>query len=255
LDGCPGAIVLTLDVWPRLVELGKRLPEWLPVANFASSRRLTQREDEVVIGVAGLNEPDLTAAKRACGILIVAGCFVALPPVAMVLAVVPLYYAASWLPELAVKAAEEKTRRSIDEELPRLAELMAVMTTAGLSPALALPRAVGDCVGPLRRSLDKALAAINLGVPRRQALAQAAAWTPSRDYVRFAELLADAERFGQPLGAALRGMAVDLREKQAAAVREEAQKLPIKMLFPLVFLILPAFILLSAGPLILNMVG
>ncbi len=245
--------MLTVNVWSGLATLGGYLPDWLPVAptpsTWALAGQVTGQGD-----ADSLNETDFDRAKRACGVVAGAAALVVFPVVVGVLATIPLYYLATLLPELAVKAARAKASQAIDAELPRLAELLAVMTTAGLSPTLALPRAVEDCGGPLRMSLDTAIAAINLGVPRRQALAQAAAQTPSRDFARFVELLADAERFGQPLGRPLRDMATNLRGKQAAAVRAEAQKLPVKMLFPLVFMILPAFILLSAGPLIVSMV-
>lgn len=246
--------MLTIDIWPRLAELGRCLPEWLPVAANQRERALVEQVPHGESGADCLNEIDFARAKRACGVLAGAAAFFVLPWAVAVIAAAPFYYVATMLPDIAVKAATAKTERAIDSELPRLAELLAVMTTAGLSPALALPRAVADCTGPLRRSLDTAMAAINLGVPRRLALAEAAGRTPSRDFMRVVELLADAERFGQPLGRPLREMAANLRDKQAAAVRAEAQKLPVKMLFPLVFMILPAFILLSAGPLIISMV-
>jgi tight adherence protein C len=227
-----------------LAAAGSKLPEWLPAIRLRGTAEA---------GSIGLDERDLDQVKRAAGVLIAAMSICLLPLIVWIVGAAPLYLAATLLPDVAVSAAAEKTRRAIDDELPRLAELMAVLSAAGLNPALALPRAASDCAGPLRAALDTAIREIGLGAPRRRALREAAGRTPSRDFVRFADLLADADRFGLPLGEAMRGLAAELRAKRAAAIREEAQKLPVKMLFPLVFMILPAFILLTAGPLILTM--
>jgi tight adherence protein C len=235
---------LTDRLWPRLAEAGNRLPDWLPVLRLRGT---------VEAGSIGLDERGLNQVKRAVGVGIAAASVCLLPLTIWSVCAAPIYLAATLLPDVAAAAAAEKTRRAIDDELPRLAELMAVLSAAGLNPALALPRAASDCAGPLRAALDTAIREIGLGAPRRRALREAAGRTPSRDFARFADLLADADRFGLPLGEAMRGLAAELRAKRAARIREDAQKLPVKMLFPLVFMILPAFILLTAGPMILTM--
>ena len=56
------------------------------------------------------------------------------------------------------------------------------------------------------------------------------------------------KRLGTSLGSTLRSVAEDLRGERRARAEELARRAPIKMLFPLVFLILPAFLLLTVGP-------
>lgn len=218
-----------------LTAAGGHMPERLPVLSLPG---------------AGF---DNAPSKRAAGAVALGAALLALPGLAAPLAAVPAYLAGTLVPDMLLSAAGERERRAVDAELPALAELIAVMATAGLNPSQALPLAAAECAGPLRQALDVALAGVALGVPRRQALQDAAAATPSDDFRRLADLLADADRFGLPLGETMRRWAAELRDKQTAAMREEAQKLPVKMLFPLVFMILPAFILLTAGPLFLTM--
>ncbi|MER3521636.1 MAG: hypothetical protein C4317_05385 [Acidimicrobiia bacterium] len=60
--------------------------------------------------------------------------------------------------------------------------------------------------------------------------------------------IAGSERLGHPLGPALMRLARDLREREIRAAQASARKAPIKVLFPLVFCILPAFVLLTVVP-------
>ena len=59
------------------------------------------------------------------------------------------------------------------------------------------------------------------------------------------------QQLGTVLGTTLRRVAEDLRRERRTRAEEAARKAPIKMLFPLVFLILPAFLLLTVGPVVL----
>ena len=66
-----------------------------------------------------------------------------------------------------------------------------------------------------------------------------------------AAALSRSQQLGTVLGSTLRRVAENLRREQRARAEEAARKAPIKMLFPLVFLILPAFLLLTVGPVVL----
>jgi tight adherence protein C len=66
-----------------------------------------------------------------------------------------------------------------------------------------------------------------------------------------ASALGRAHRLGTSPRAALRGIATELRAERRARAEELARRAPVKMLFPLVLLILPAFLLLTVGPVLL----
>jgi Flp pilus assembly protein TadB len=93
--------------------------------------------------------------------------------------------------------------------------------------------------GPVASEINRALRSISAGqqpsiaTPDIQALFSAA----------------DAsENSGMPLAGTITAMAADLRRAAAAVSRERLAKLPVKMLFPLAFLILPGFVLLTVVP-------
>lgn len=203
-------------------------------------------------GAEGLDGTPDTAARGAGVITVLAGIILLPKPFAYV-AIIPLYFLGTHAPALIKAAALARIGAEIDTALPDLADLMTLLVEAGIGVSRALLIAAGETTGALRERLDSALAQIEVGVARQEALLNAAAVSSSIEFKAFAGLFAEAERYGTPVAAALRAFADDARDKQLGRVREEAQKLPIKMLFPLVFMILPAFILLTVGPLAVEM--
>ena len=75
------------------------------------------------------------------------------------------------------------------------------------------------------------------------------------DLRRAITVITRAETLGSSLGQATSELAADVRSKRRASVAERARSAPVKMLFPLVFLILPAFLLLTVVPVLLATVG
>jgi tight adherence protein C len=73
-----------------------------------------------------------------------------------------------------------------------------------------------------------------------------------RDLRRTVAVLERSESLGTPLKDSLVQLAADVRSSRAALAAEKARKAPVKMLFPLVFLVLPAFLLLTVVPVLLS---
>lgn len=224
----------------RLLDLltgfGRFVPESWPVWRFAGS------------------ESAQDPAARGTGVLAGLAAVVLLPKPLAYAAAIPLYFAGTRAPDLIREMAIKKTGAEIDAAVPDMADLMTLLVEAGIGVSRALPIAAGETQGALRERLDSTLAQINVGVVRTEALINAADKSSSNELKAFARLFAEADKYGTPVAATLRAFADDARDKQLCQAREEAQKLPIKILFPLVFMILPAFILLTVGPLVISLV-
>jgi tight adherence protein C len=96
--------------------------------------------------------------------------------------------------------------------------------------------------------------ATDLGRRWRDELRAAARRVDLPDLSRAVELLVRTERLGSSLADEMSRLAADVRESRRARATERARAAPVKMLFPLVFLILPAFLLLTVVPVLLTTV-
>jgi tight adherence protein C len=171
---------------------------------------------------------------------------------------VPLALAASVLVvagrRLLAARAVAGRRRAADSEVPHLLDLVAAATSAGLSATAAFRAAVSSLRGPLGDELRASLDAVDLGGRWRPELTRATERLDLPELRRTIAILERTAALGTSLTDATRELASDVRQARRAAVAERARTAPVKMLFPLVFLILPAFLLLTVVPVLLTTV-
>jgi tight adherence protein C len=142
----------------------------------------------------------------------------------------------------------------IDYDLPELIDILVVTVEAGLGFAGSIRTASERISGPLGDELRLALQEQNMGLSTEESLRHmlARADTPSvRSFVR---AVTQGETLGVSIGDILRSLAVEMRKRRRASAEERAQKAPIKILFPLVFLIFPAMFVILLGPAIFDFI-
>jgi tight adherence protein C len=165
----------------------------------------------------------------------------------------PVVGLAAWrIPEFMQGRAALRRRARADAELPQLLDLLAAASSAGLSASLALRRAAGALEGPLAEELAGVLQAVDLGGRWRDELRTTADRLDLPDLRRTVAALTRTETLGSSLATSMQGLADRVRASRRAAVTERARTAPVKMLFPLVFLVLPAFLLLTVVPVLLS---
>ena len=136
------------------------------------------------------------------------------------------------------------------EAVALTADLFALAAGAGLTPYLALEVVVRFVSGPVAVRLGAALlSAQRCGVSLAEALEAEAETTPR--LAPLLTLLAASERGGAPVGAALVRLAASMRAQARRRAMARARTVPVRLLFPLVFLVLPAFLLLTVAPVVL----
>lgn len=155
-------------------------------------------------------------------------------------------------PMLALKARVESRRDEVAAALPDAVELLAVCTRAGLNIPLGLKRVASRFSGVLGEEMRRATGEMDLGVPRSEALSSLGRRVALDEAEAFVGALMKADRFGVGIADSMEGFAADLRGRRRRKVEEQARRAPVKILFPLVFLILPAFVLLTVVPLLLG---
>jgi len=156
------------------------------------------------------------------------------------------------VPDLALARLARRTLAAADREIPVLLDLLAVATSAGLPPQLAFRRAVEAATGPLADELRSVLDASDLGGRWRDELVVVGDRLGLPDLQRLLGALARTDSLGSSLAEEIGHLASDVREARRAGAAQRARTAPVKMLFPLVFLVLPAFLLLTVVPVLLT---
>jgi tight adherence protein C len=152
------------------------------------------------------------------------------------------------LPLRIVKDRAKRRLGEIDYELPELIDLLVVTVEAGLGFVGALQMSAGRLVGPLGEELRLTLQEQNMGLSINEALANTMARCDTPSMRSFVRSIVQGETLGVSIGQILRDLATEMRRRRKANAEERAQKAPIKILFPLVFLIFPAMFVVLLGP-------
>ena len=150
--------------------------------------------------------------------------------------------------------AGKRRRTAVDAEIPQLLDLLAAGSSAGLAAPLALRRAADGLTGPLADEVRASVRAVDLGARWRDELEALADRLDLPDLRRTVSALTRTESLGASLAQATAELAASVRQARRAATMERARTAPVKMLFPLVFLVLPAFLLLTVVPVLLTTV-
>jgi len=138
--------------------------------------------------------------------------------------------------------------RRIDYEIPELVDLLVTTVEAGVGFLAALQLAARRVREPLGQELRVTLREQGMGLTLDEALRNLGSRTKSGNLRMFVQAVLQGETLGVSIGKILRDLAVDMRKARRQMAEERAQKAPIKLLFPLVFLILPAMMLVLLGP-------
>jgi tight adherence protein C len=140
--------------------------------------------------------------------------------------------------------------RVIRRELPLVLDLLQVAVSAGCTPYRALELTVRWGPSASGLAFGAALDATRVGSSLRDALDAVALDAPTLTPVT--DVLLSSDRLGAPAGPALTRLAHDVRSDLRRRAEARARTLPVKLLFPLVFLVLPAFGLLTVVPALLS---
>src|SRR4051812_11314678 len=132
---------------------------------------------------------------------------------------------------------------TLARELPVAVDLLGVAVGAGCTPYLAVEVAARWSPPTVAASLDTVVRACALGAGFGAAWHDVALRHPRLEPL--AEALAAGERSGAPVGPALARLAAEERAAARRRVESQARRVPVRLLFPLVFLVLPAFVLLT----------
>ncbi len=160
-----------------------------------------------------------------------------------------------FLPDLLVYNSalrrQDKVRRSIADVL----DMLTVSVEAGLGFDAALAQVARNARGPLAGETARALQEMQLGKSRVDALRSMADRAAVMELRTFTSAVVQASELGIPIAQVLREQSKEMRIRRRQRAEEKAQKVPIKILFPLIFFIFPALFIIVLGPAVIRLVS
>ena len=157
--------------------------------------------------------------------------------------------ALAWLgPAVLVSTRAQRRMDRVDRDLPELIDLLIATIEAGLGFAGSLQLVADRFHGPLGQELRLTLGEQNMGLSTDRALANLLERCQTQSVRAFVRAVSQAESLGVSIGTVMRNLAAETRKRRREAAKEKVQKAPVKMLFPLVFMIFPALLIVLLYP-------
>jgi tight adherence protein C len=153
-----------------------------------------------------------------------------------------------FLPDLLLYNAGQKRQEGIRKGLPDVLDMLTVCVEAGLGFDAALAQVARTTTGPLAAECARVLKEMQIGKSRTQALRAMADRTTVPELRAFASALVQAGELGIPVARVLREQAKEMRIRRRQRAEEQAQKVTVKILFPLIFFLFPALFVVIIGP-------
>jgi tight adherence protein C len=149
-----------------------------------------------------------------------------------------------------------KTRKTdVTRALPDVIDLLTISVEAGLGFDPALGRVVEKWDNALTRELGRMLSEMRMGSSRRDAMREVAMRVNVEDLNTFISAVVQADQLGVSISQVLRVQSKQMRQRRRQRAEEQAHKAPLKMLFPMIFLIFPSIYIVILGPAIPRIVS
>ncbi len=153
-----------------------------------------------------------------------------------------------WLPDLLVYNAALRRKEELQLGLANALDMLTVCVEAGQGFDSAILHVARNVDGPIAGEFARVLSEIQIGRTRAEAFSSLGDRTQAPEVKNFVSALVQADRLGLPIGAVLREQSVQMRLIRRQNAEEKAQKVTVKILFPLLLCIFPALFIVIIGP-------
>ncbi len=251
LGGRPSQAMQSVNISQQLTDLSKRITPrsyeaWLD-KQLAGAGRPKQWPLARILMV----KPLLAFGGAILGLLV----FMGAPSAGRFAIAVVIVALAYFIPDLLIRNRAQKRREEIRLELPNALDQMLISVQAGLGFESAMGRAGENGRGPLADELIRTLQDIQVGRSRKEAYLALAERVDVPSVRTFVRAVVQADTYGIAIAGVLKTQAKDMRIKRRQLAEEHAMKMPVKMLFPLIFFILPTLFIVLLGPAVLQIMS
>jgi len=151
-------------------------------------------------------------------------------------------------PALVASSRAQRRMNLVDSDLPELIDLLIATVEAGLGFAGSLQLVADRFEGPLGQELRLTLREVNMGLSVERALENMLERCHTPSVRAFVRAISQGESLGVSIGTMMRNLASETRKRRRQNAQEKVQQAPVKMLFPLVFMIFPALLIVLLYP-------
>lgn len=180
--------------------------------------------------------------------------FVASPGSGTLLYAVVLLISGYLSPDLLIRRRARERQGQIQRELPDTLDQVTISVEAGLGFEAAVARVAKTGTGPLADELRRTLQDVQAGMSRSEAMRRLSERTDVAELRHFVLAFVQADTYGLPISKILRVQSAELRVKRRQRAEEQAQKIPLKVIFPTLTCILPTLLIVVLGPGIIRIV-
>ena len=167
------------------------------------------------------------------------------------LALVGFYY-----PDLWIKGKIEQRQKEVIMNMPFCVDMLALSVEAGLDFVAAMAKVIEKAkVNALTEEFENVIREIKIGASRAEALRNLAWRVDLIQISSFCATLIAADSVGASIGPILKSLAVEIRQKKSAEIEKAGATAATKILFPMMFLIIPSVLLIVFAPIVLEMIG
>ena len=179
------------------------------------------------------------------------------PYLALLIVLVPLPFLALggvFVPMFLLRRSAKSRQKKVWRSMPSALDLLTTCVEAGLSLDFAMQRVAERYKGPLADEIERMIREIGLGKTRREALLDMAERLDLPDVSTFVNSVIQAEQLGTSVGQVLRVQSNQLRMRRRQRAEQVARQAPVKMVFPLVFFLMPSLFIVTIGPVVLSVI-
>jgi tight adherence protein C len=157
-------------------------------------------------------------------------------------------YVGYYIPEWVLRSKSGKRQFKIQRALPDALDLLSITVEAGLGFDAAMARVARQSGGPLGEEMHRVLQEMQIGKTRSDALRDLGERTSIPELKGFVLAMIQADIFGISIAKVLQVQAREMRIKRRQRAEEQAQKVPVKIVFPLILCIFPSLFIVLLGP-------
>jgi tight adherence protein C len=155
-------------------------------------------------------------------------------------------------PNIGLYQVGSKRTQKMARDLPDALDLLTISVESGMAFDSAVSQVARNTTGPLAEEFFRLLQEMQIGLSRSDAIRAMGERSDIPELRNFASSMVQAERLGIPVANVLRIQAGEMRTKRSQRAEEMAQKVPVKILFPLIFCILPVLFIVILGPAVIS---